>query len=379
MIRNAIFGFVLWISDAIRNSDFFNKALERINTTVAKVTSAITNFVNLAKEKFAIFREFVSNAFNNVDTSRITDFFAKAKTDIKPVESISAFASKVLEKLIAFFEKALPVLSRVGNVIWEFFKKVGESISDTIANIDFSNLFKIIKGGLIGTLVLSLTEFIHSGSGFIDDASSMFEGITEILDGVKGSLQAWQNSLNAKTLLTIAAAIGVLTVSLLVLSSIDNNKLAVTLASITLLFADLMGSMAIFSKTAGTMGGAGAVASLVAMSVALLILSGAVKVLASIDPERISQGLGVILDLTLGLVVLSKVMSKNSGSILKGSAGLIAFSLSLYLLVGLIQLSKFLYSDRHDYKSTGHSYKTEPIFNSNLSEISKSQEYSNLC
>ena len=65
---------------------------------------------------------------------------------------------------------------------------------------------------------------------------------------VRGCFEAYQASLNAGTLLKIAGAIAILTASILVISLIDSDKLAASLAAITALFADLMASMAIFNK-----------------------------------------------------------------------------------------------------------------------------------
>ena len=64
-------------------------------------------------------------------------------------------------------------------------------------------------------------------------------------------------------MLKIASAIAILTASLVALSLIDSDKMSAALGGITVLFADLMASMAIFNKISGQ--ATGVVKSITAM------------------------------------------------------------------------------------------------------------------
>ena len=77
----------------------------------------------------------------------------------------------------------------------------------------------------------------------------------QILDSVRGCFEAYQSQLQAGTLLKIASAIAILVASLVALSLIDSAKLSAALGAITVLFADLMASMAIFNKISGMASG----------------------------------------------------------------------------------------------------------------------------
>ena len=71
-----------------------------------------------------------------------------------------------------------------------------------------------------------------------------------ILDGVRGCFEAYQTQLKAGTLLKIASAIAILAASIVAISLIDSDKLTASLGAITVLFAELMASMAILAESA---------------------------------------------------------------------------------------------------------------------------------
>lgn len=93
--------------------------------------------------------------------------------------------------------------------------------------------------------------FFAGAKGAIDDTRKITNQIKDILDSVKDCFQAYQTQLKANTLIKIAGAIALLTGSIVVLSLIDSAKLAVAIAALTGLFAELVSSMAIFTRISG--------------------------------------------------------------------------------------------------------------------------------
>ena len=159
------------------------------------------------------------------------------------------------------------------------------------------------------------------------------EGVIGILDGVKGCFQAWQNDVNAKALLKIAAAVAVLSASILTISLIDSEKLTASLGAITVLFTELMAAMAVFGKldlnVRGTMKRSTA---MIALSSSVLILASALKSIATLEPEQMAAGLAGIAGLMAALVAAAKVLGSGSSSIIKGSAQMVVFAAAIKIL-----------------------------------------------
>jgi len=167
----------------------------------------------------------------------------------------------------------------------------------------------------------------------------MFSGITDLLDGVRGSLEAYQKNLQSKTLLNIAFAVGILAASLLVLSLIDSKKLTVALAAVSGLFADLVVSMAALSKaTGGGMKGAiGLSVTLIGIGVALLLITAAVKSLSDLDEKQLKNGLLGLAAITTGLVVFMTKVGSNAKSFIKSAISLILLGASLEIMVNVVK------------------------------------------
>ncbi len=92
------------------------------------------------------------------------------------------------------------------------------------------------------------------------------------------AFKAYQTQLKAGTLIKIASAIAILTGAIVVLSLIDSAKLASAITALTGLFAELMASMAIFTKISGDLKKATkTVTIMLGLSVSVLILASALK------------------------------------------------------------------------------------------------------
>lgn len=89
------------------------------------------------------------------------------------------------------------------------------------------------------------------------------------------------------TLLKIASAIAVLAAAIVTISLIDSGKLTASLGAITVLFAELMASMAIFSRISGEVKGVvKGTAAMIGVSTSVLLLSSALKKISDIEPEQ---------------------------------------------------------------------------------------------
>lgn len=340
--------FLTNLRESIDVAESFKWAIQKIKEVLSSAKITILEFADAAKKKFQEIKKWLKDVFDidinlpnfgkialsitsfmdslkniKFDTSAIGAFFSKIKSSLSGLGKISKGTSTAVGGIKSKLEELAPSIKEGAKSIGTFLSKAATTIKEGVKKIDFNKLIALLGSGILGAVLLTIRKFIKSGADFIDQASSVFGGIVGVLDGVKGSLTAWQNSLKAKTILMIAGAIAILAVALIALSMVDPKKLLPALAAITTLFADLSVSMAAFNK----FGGAGAsTLGLIGLSVAVLIMSGALIKLSEIEPDKLVNGIKGILTITGGILVFSKVMSKESGSILKGSIALLIFA-----------------------------------------------------
>jgi hypothetical protein len=232
--------------------------------------------------------------------------------------------------------KVLPFVFKLAGAIAGFVSDLAGRIQGALTNVDFVKIFDVINTALMGGLLFAIQRFISKGAGALDEVGGMFEGVTDVLDGVRGSLEAWQMHLKAKALLLIAVAVGILAVSLVALSMIDSAKLTVALAIVTALFVDLIAAMTVFGK----IGGGGFIQSLglVGLSVAILIMVAAMSQLAKIDAAAMQRGLSAIYALTATMIIFSKLMGGvNTVNIIKGAVTLSIYAVALLLLAQAVK------------------------------------------
>ena len=239
------------------------------------------------------------------DSIKETDIFGKAVDTIvgflqKAIDKIKSFGSTIKEKLFSpgGFDGFFKVLKGVWGFISNIGKGIGEIISKAFEGGDIEKGLDILQSGLFAGILLSVKKFIDGfnnefgAESIVEKLSGFVDGIKDVFDSLGESLQSWQQNMKAGTLMKIAAAIGILAISIVAIASIDPTKLASSLWTITALFGELLGSMALFDKIGGTYSGAfKATGLLISMSVAILILAGAVKTLSSLNWEELAKGL----------------------------------------------------------------------------------------
>lgn len=284
------------------------------------------------------------------DSVKETDIFGKA------VDGVVGFLQKVIDKVKAVFsffkEKfAMPgfegffslmkgiwnIITKVGGKIAEIGSGIGSFLGNAFKSGDISELLKLLNTGLITGILLKFKDIIGEGwGGLFGGIKDNLSGITDILDSVKSSLEAWQSSLKSGILLKIAIAIGILAASILVLASIDPGKLATSLGAITVLFSELLGSLAIFGRISPSLKGTSkAMASMIGISVAVLILSSALKSISSLSWEELIKGLAGVLGLMVIVVGATKLLGTSGKKVVKGATQMVIMAAALKILASV--------------------------------------------
>lgn len=324
--------FIVGIDEAIKSSDAFNKAIEGIGNFLKPIADGVKTFVKTVVDAFG--------EFANVDTSGLDNFADKVQTRFEPFVKLGELVKKAFEGIIGIVEKAAPVLSKLGSIVANAFGNLGEAILTAFDTASFDPILDLINTGLFSAILIGVKKFIDSLSEITENGGGILGSFKDILDGVKGSLEAWQSNLKAGTLLKIAGAMAILTAAIVALSLVDSEKLNASLGALSVLFVELLGSMAIFEKImngAAIKGMGQLTIAMIGMSTAVLILAGAVQKLSGLDWDELLKGLVGVAGLSAILVASATALSKTSKGLIKGSAGLVVFAAAIRVLVGAVE------------------------------------------
>lgn len=215
-----------------------------------------------------------------------------------------------------------------------FFVGLAHSIMSSLGSLNFQDVVSLINTGLFASVALLLKKFVDKFRGGGGGLGDIVKIIKESFETLNKTFETMQKTLKAATLLEIAAAVALLTISVVALSKIDTQGLIRASSAITVMFAQLMGSLLIFDKF---IEGEGWVklpimmGSLILLATAVDILAAAVVKLARLDWAGLSKGL-LGLSVILGELVLTiKLMGDPEGLIARG-LGLAAFAKGVNIL-----------------------------------------------
>jgi hypothetical protein len=260
-----------------------------------------------------------------------TTAYAKSLTDYADTlgSSNSTFSTTTsfVDKLRGAFENLHGWVDKVKTIIG--------NLAKTIKNI-LSPVFESIKKKL-DEVSLQDIGAILTGSGFLMLARTISKGVTsfsKVLNELGNALKAFQLKVKAEALLKIAIALAILAGALIALSFIDLEDLAKSLATLTVVFAELVGGLIIINKYVKDI--KKVTTQMVALGIGMLLLAFAVKTLSSIDTGKLIQGVAA-LGALLGLLTAFTKLTK--GGDLKASArGLAGFAIGILILTASLAI-----------------------------------------
>ena len=327
--------WIFELRNAIKYQGLLGKTFTDIKTKIEPLIQKFREFlINITPvvDKIKEFVQRIQDSFSGleVDTSGIDSFMERIQVRFAPLTKLAEIVGRIATGIWGLLKHLVPIFSSIGQFVGDALGEIGNAIAISLKEMNFNAVYDVINEGLIAVVLLSIKKFFTEGASTFSGISG---GVTSLLDGVKGSLVAWQSSLKAKTLLTIATAIGILALSLIALSLIDSAKLTVAIGAITVMFTELVGSMALFDKIpGGSTGGATKMAiQLLAISGAILLLSTAMTIISKIDPEKLVQGLLGIGAILAELAIFMTITNLSGSGAVK-SAGLISLGIALNIL-----------------------------------------------
>ena len=342
-----VVGFIQKIKQTFSDArTYFEPVIEKFKEGFEKIKQLFSG----AKEYFSTASEKIGDAFDNIkekitnfghtDTSSSESVFDKLKKAAEPFKALFEGIKKGFEFVWGIIKKIAPLIGSVIKFIGDALGQFFGGLQSMLRNGDLNGISEILGSGVLGALVLAIKSLFGGLKDLVDDAGSIIDGIKGIFGALQDSLQSFSEKLKAKALKELALAIGILAVSVLILSAVDPGRLESALNAILELFVGLMISLKSLSGSNTKMKEARAMKktmeSMVAMAAAVLVLAIAMKKIGDLDGEQIKNGILAIGGLMLELLAFSKIMSKGDApkKMMSTAIGLILLAVAIRLLVG---------------------------------------------
>ncbi|HXQ34421.1 MAG TPA: hypothetical protein VN843_10440, partial [Anaerolineales bacterium] len=265
--------------------------------------------------------EAITHLFSGGKSSEgVSKQFGSLKDSLSPL-------TKVVDASKRAWDGFLGVLGRIGKALKPVFGDLVGVVADTVnsladafAHADMDRVFEVIQTTLVGGIFLTLRRALTGGlkgEVNIDLGGKFLKPLAASLDIVNKSLSAIQKNIQADTLRKIAIAMGILAAAIAALSLIDPGKLSKAMTAVSVGFGQLVGAMALLTKTSGGGGGPKAMlasaaqmaiisSSLIALAGAVLVLSLAVKLMSTMSWDELHKGLAGVAGALAAIAIATK-------------------------------------------------------------------------
>ena len=306
------------------------------------------------------FGEALENGFDLKTLSEgfggLADAFVNIWNAIKDFLGLDA-AFDWLKKLFDLTEGAEPAINILG-ILSEIFANFGKAISDFTGTIDVSKID--LSKALDLTTTLALTKKLYDILNNInkklqtdapkdwltslkDTFESVFKGVGDLLKTFKDSIlevvAAIDKEVKADVFKKVAVSFALIVASLWVLASIDAKKLAIAIAALSALMLEVSKLLTFITglDVVNVTGISRLASALIKIGAALLILALAVKLIGSMEPQQVSEGLLSVSILLWEMVGVAKTFSKMDKNLSKGAGALITVAIAIRILAGAVK------------------------------------------
>lgn len=254
----------------------------------------------------------------------------------KGIDSIKKFASES-QAFDSFKKNVSKAFDNAGSMIQTFWSGLGSSLKD----LSISDLLSgILLGGGLGmgfktlqTMLGQFTKVTDSFSGMFDKFGKIGDSIAGVFNSMTSALKSMQEVIKAKALREIAISVGILAGSLFLLAMIPAPRLIQGAVAIGVLAKILLIALTQISEMKiNKMQIAGVIGAVMALSVAILLMSISVGILGSMKLSTVAQGIGAVMVLVLGMTTAAKLLSKDSKTMIQGVGTMILMAAAINML-----------------------------------------------
>lgn len=376
-------GFVTGINDALKSSVKFQAVVELVSFKVRKLAFFFRNLIQTISD---FITKITNGAFKNVNSElseqvHIITILKNIAEKLAPIftkigSAIAKFASYALSSIKNLFgnfsfERVMELLDQgflAAIFVWvkkflatnslttiaELFKDALGSVSEALnaftakVNAETIRHIAISVAILAGSLVaLSLVDSDKLVSSLGVMTSLLFElyGVTQLLAGpsstgiknaLTGMLDASAFKTQMKGIKKFATAIAILAIALKIISTIEPERLASSIAALSIVIFEMVAVANILSKNSSKM--LKGASSMVPFALGIVILSAAVKIFSKMSWEELAKGMAAFTVIIGSVVGASIALSKTGSSMLKGALGMIPFAIGITILAAAFKI-----------------------------------------
>ena len=323
------------------------EAFKSVGSRGLKALSGLTGYSGDILDMASSFGEYLINLRTSVlegnifenSLDKISDLLRKGADKAKDFgNSIkNSFSnSDTAQGFVGVIQGLFGILKSAGSSVVKAVQEISRVLTDMLGG---GNLLDVINNGLFASILVSVHKFVKNLSDPFSK-SDFLESVTDILDGVKESLESYQQNIKAGTLLKIAGAVGILAASLYVISGIDSDKIAECLFAVAASIGILVGAMTLMNKLndSDTKPLSGIVSSLadmartiqmIGLAAAVAILAGSMRIICDLDWESLAKGMAGLAGMVTMLVAAAKVMNSEGKNITKFAGQMILMSAAI--------------------------------------------------
>lgn len=288
------------------------------------IISGVARVLNLTKPLADILLDAASAA---------GEFASEITKGLHPLDTIGTWVTN-------FVDAAASVLYSFGSVADKIFMQFAQGAKEAFNEFDPEKLNQFILGGMGASMLVSIKEFFESIKSIGSSAKDVVGGIKDCIESLGEAIDAWKSAKKADTMMTIAKAVALMAGSLAVLSMVKADRLGAAIGALTVTFGELLGVMAVMTqltKNVQSLKLSVLAGGMVAVSAAVLVLSGALKVISTIDSDKLLGSVVALGGVMAELTLVAGILSRDGGRFTKGAAGMIAFAAGIRILASSVK------------------------------------------
>jgi tape measure domain len=341
--------------EKIKNSavwDSFEKGMGNVGDKAKDLAYSFRDWINgqsevvdKAKETGSAVKDMgTSTAAAVAETGKAAkqNFLSKWLDDVKRIAEqlhLPELFNTIKQKLIDFKNFFTQTLGpAIKNGASKAFGAIGEALGKANENLKSYDMGKILVTAIGGGFLIAMVRWVNSFKKNFDKIGNLADTFGETLTKLGDVLSAFESKIKAEALLTIAAALGILALALIVMSFVPAPKLLIVLGALKVLFDMLTNTLEDLTKLSAFKKDMPVImALLVTFGIALLLIAGAVRMLGSMNAADAIQG---IIALKFMLDYLKEFMTKATE--MEGSEGAAAILMGLAVACVILSVAVYM-------------------------------------